>query len=242
MTPEDMMKRIQEETLTAGPKELFFNPVNLRAVPLSRADAQRDDIIRNRIPGTDIDLGIRYVITSDEKGMMSYMVKPEHLSGFMMTEQEAIQRALINSEKTETIEIAPLWQKLGLPFGMETEPTLYVVTNATGMYGASTIAMPSVMKEVSEKFDGKQFYVLPSSIHEVLCCEAAGMDPQELQEIVHAVNAAEVAPEDQMSESVFLYDGNALSIAAGEDLDEFASMEDVMSSLEEMDNAASMHM
>ena len=57
------------------------------------------------------------------------------------------------------------------------------------------------------------FYVLPSSIHEVLLAPANSDDPDDLtgtvknlKDIVQTVNRTEVAPEEKLSDSVYYYD------------------------------------
>ena len=54
---------------------------------------------------------------------------------------------------------------------------------------------------------GADYYVLPSSIHEVLVLPDNGeMDVKELESMVRDVNAAEVAPHELLSDKVQFYD------------------------------------
>ena len=62
------------------------------------------------------------------------------------------------------------------------------------------------MKKVGELL-GADYYVLPSSIHEVLVLPDNGeMDVKELESMVRDVNAAEVAPHELLSDKVQFYD------------------------------------
>lgn len=85
-------------------------------------------------------------------------------------------------------------------------PPMYVLTNEERMQGAALIARPDVMKEIGEKM-GCDYYVLPSSIHEVLIVPVdAGIEVEQLSEMVQEVNATEVRREDKLSDKVQYYD------------------------------------
>ena len=61
---------------------------------------------------------------------------------------------------------------------------------------------------------GEPYYVLPSSIHEVMVVrESEDMDIGKMKEIVKEVNLSTVEPEDLLSYEVFHYDGRKLSVA-----------------------------
>lgn len=245
MIPEEMKRIIDDNVITKGPAGTFFNPDNLRAVPLPKGSVP-EGYIYSHVPGTDINLGARYIIHQNGTGMMSYAVKQDHMAGFRMTESEIMQRALMNSRTMDSIEITSLWEKLGIPFGLQEESDLYVISNPECMYGAAAIAMPDVMQAIHDKFQSN-FFVLPSSIHEILACKDNGsMDAKDLQAIVHMVNSTEVADEDQLSDCVFYYDGNSLSLAAGEMVEENEIMSVAMDAVNEvsdtMENVPGMHM
>ena len=82
---------------------------------------------------------------------------------------------------------------------------MYVVSNKSGVNGASTVLNTKFMDSVSERFpDG--YYILPSSIHEVLIVPASpNMDISFLKNMVHEVNSNEVSPEEILSDHVYEY-------------------------------------
>ena len=68
------------------------------------------------------------------------------------------------------------------------------------------IAYPNFFEDAAEKLGG-DFYVLPSSIHEVLLVRDNGeMTAKDLEAIVREVNATQVAPEEQLTDHVYHYD------------------------------------
>ena len=83
---------------------------------------------------------------------------------------------------------------------------LYVATTERDMFGAGVLAVPSFFEDAAEKLDGN-FYVLPSSVHEILLLsDRFAPEPQLLKEMVQDVNANEVDPRDRLSDNVYHYD------------------------------------
>ena len=88
----------------------------------------------------------------------------------------------------------------------EPDNALYVATNDKSMYGAGVIALPDFMEEVGEILKSN-YFVLPSSIHEVLFLKDDGhTDYHDLLDMVTAINATEVQPQDRLTDNVYHYD------------------------------------
>ena len=82
---------------------------------------------------------------------------------------------------------------------------LFVLSNEGGWYGAAAVLDDKIMKSVVERV-GEEFYVLPSSVHELLVVPLnMGMDVGQLKEMVTSINASEVALEEQLSDNVYRY-------------------------------------
>lgn len=89
----------------------------------------------------------------------------------------------------------------------------HVLTNESGIDGAAVIACPEVLKAVQKQV-GEDFYILPSSIHEVLILPKSLTDDVEgLKAMVSSINENEVPPEDRLSDNVYEFDGHSLKIA-----------------------------
>lgn len=78
------------------------------------------------------------------------------------------------------------------------EPSpIWVATVEGGQNGACIIQYPDFLDQAAETLGG-DFYVLPSSIHEVLCIADDGsMELSHLVEMVRTINETEVAPADR---------------------------------------------
>jgi hypothetical protein len=79
---------------------------------------------------------------------------------------------------------------------------LTAITNEESMYGASVILYPDFMEKAYEEA-GEDFFVLPSSIHEVLIVPKSKAEPEDLARIVRDVNENVVAPDEVLSYNVF---------------------------------------
>ena len=85
---------------------------------------------------------------------------------------------------------------------------MYVLTNEKGLNGAACILDRSLLKRLSRTV-GKAFYILPSSIHELIIlptdeCDCAG----DLRDIVRSVNNTQLSAEDVLSDEVYFYDSD----------------------------------
>ena len=85
-------------------------------------------------------------------------------------------------------------------------PQLMVLTNMQGMHGAGALFYPDQLETIAQQM-GTDFFVLPSSVHEVLILPDDGTtDPASLQFMVREINQTTVAPEDRLSDFVYHYD------------------------------------
>ncbi len=88
---------------------------------------------------------------------------------------------------------------------------LYAVTNHRRINGAAVLLYPELLKEIGERYGGG-YYIIPSSIHEVLLLKDTGEErAEELNAMVREVNETHVAPEERLSNHVYYY-----SVSEGE--------------------------
>lgn len=172
--------------------------------------ADRNAEMLKQVPHTMVeDMAAVYKIRleSDESHQATAMITNEFLSALGVDVQQLHQDALENAAQINPAKVLGISELLGLPPEMSFGgPELIVVTTENQIKGASALLYPDVMDQIAEKADG-DFFVLPSSVHEVLALPDYGnMAPSEMQEIVMAVNGSEVAPEDQLSDHVYHFD------------------------------------
>lgn len=98
---------------------------------------------------------------------------------------------------------------------VEHKSNMYVLTNRSGVLGASALFYPEVQEQISEKL-GEGYSVIPSSIHEVIIVpDSAGFTGVALKDMVKDANSSVVASKDILSDNVFHFDKDekALSVS-----------------------------
>lgn len=101
-------------------------------------------------------------------------------------------------------------------FQMENE-RMFVLSNDTATNGAIWMTRPEALEEISERVGG-DYFVLPSSIHEVIIVADLKFDKDALQDMVISVNQGQVRPEERLSDNVYAYDSkeHKLSLVTGD--------------------------
>lgn len=83
---------------------------------------------------------------------------------------------------------------------------MYVATNSKKLNGACVMLYDGLLRSFARKV-GKSFYIIPSSIHEVILIpDTLDMDIRYMKAMVKEVNGTEVAPEEILSDNVYRYD------------------------------------
>lgn len=91
----------------------------------------------------------------------------------------------------------------------EIEQPMFCLTNKAKMNGASLLLQEDIRKQIGECL-GCDYFVLPSSLHEVLILPDNGFfEVPALNEMVKEVNETEVEPQDRLSDKVQFCDGKS---------------------------------
>lgn len=81
-----------------------------------------------------------------------------------------------------------------------------VVTNDRTVNGAAVMFYPEQMEKLGEQIGG-DFFILPSSVHEMLVIPDNGsFQQEELKAMVTEVNATQVSPADRLTDEVYHFD------------------------------------
>ena len=88
---------------------------------------------------------------------------------------------------------------------LEASSGMLCITNNRGINGAACIVSPKIQQEVAEVLGG-DYYVLPSSVHEVLAMPKNGdLSYEELKKLVQSVNRYKVPEDAVLSDHVYEY-------------------------------------
>lgn len=169
-----------------------------------------------------LDLAIVFylLIEENDEGQMTALVHNEHVEVWKTDMVQLYQIALSNMKEKQQPCLESLnyiMEDMVKDFqtGMfgdimadfpEDGMDMYVLTNENGVSGAATILYSSELEKMADKFNCN-IIIFPSSTHElILVKEEEGMEYAELSKMVQSINFQEVLQEDQLSNSVYLYD------------------------------------
>ena len=129
-------------------------------------------------------------------------LKPVEIKG--MSE---VMAEMMGVEQTEMMGLFPVAPE---------DEKIYVATVPDKVHGAGVLAYQNFMDQAAEGAGG-DFFILPSSIHEILIVPDNGeMWLKDLEAMVKEVNATQVAPADKLTDSVYRYDSQAKIFELGE--------------------------
>ena len=185
-------------------------------VQLAEVDRNRDRL--KELAYKPLDNGmvmLAYVVVQeDERGSMRFAVTKDIVEGQNYDIDKMFETAMKNNEPvlvdisdaifSDGIEFAEnLFDKEindKLPDGM------YTLTNSSTNLGAAALYYPDVQKRIGDMLQNS-YYVLPSSIHELMILPCSVNDnPEIFRKMVKEANETVVNPQEVLSDRVFMYD------------------------------------
>ncbi|MCR5100629.1 MAG: DUF5688 family protein [Butyrivibrio sp.] len=166
------------------------------------------------IPFEDLAIVFYCVAFNDNLGNGIIMIRKEHMEKWGVNTVELYQDAITSSCKHFPANIKSLAGMVLSLMGEEAEGEknesindILVITNDEKVNGASCIFYPELLANIGRRLS-KNYYILPSSIHETLVVPEQG-DYQEvkiLQEMVRQVNKESVNENDFLSDNIYYFD------------------------------------
>lgn len=143
------------------------------------------------------------------------LVRNEHLKQWDISPDYLSENACLNMPRISKAVILPMASILLECGAGEFDPELtdncpmYILTNERKLYGASALVWSDKLSELSRTL-GRNLFILPSSVHEVILLPDTGdEEPERLKEIIHEVNETQVSPEEKLSDELYYYDREA---------------------------------
>ena len=165
-------------------------------------------------------------VFSDAKSVKTMRVTKTLLSHWNVSEAEVLKAARQNTESLcpgkimDMVDVVSTMldpsEKELLPPGKPSLGSMYVLTNANKINGATVMMYDSFLQRLHQKIG--TFILLPSSIHEVIVYpfDKNSMSFYEYQQMVMEINQTCVLEEEVLADSVYLYDGNQILLVADE--------------------------
>ena len=169
----------------------------------------------------DCSVIYRLLVDNNGHGMATAVVTDRIAEAVGMKEDELFEKASKNTKtllppkiKTMREHMVDIFIKENMPkemaeqmlseMGPEELP-MWIITNEKGLNGAVQMLYDENLHGLSEKM-GDDFFILPSSIHEVICVPASKGNPEELAGMVQEINMSAVPLEERLSNQVYHYD------------------------------------
>ena len=159
----------------------------------------------------DIAVVYRLVLNSSKGASSTVLVTNDLMDKFGITHEQLHDDAMKNAPLIRPAEIKGMEETLNEMQGgpaLEPDPDeiLFVAGVPDQSHGAAVIAYPNFFEDAAEKLGG-DYFIIPSSIHEVLLVKDTGeMNSRDLAAMIKEVNATEVAPEDVLTDHAYHYD------------------------------------
>ena len=181
------------------------------------SDAKENESLLNKVPHKEVDgLAVTYHIgfeTPDGKSA-SVPVNTNMMEMYGINEEQLHADALTSSRNLYPATFVSLAEMMGNMMGVDAdtimptmdEPQIMVLTNEEAFQGAGALFYPGQMDEIAARL-GSDYFVLPSSIHEVLLLPDDGtVDADVLNFMIQDINMSTVAPEERLANEAYHYD------------------------------------
>ena len=175
----------------------------------------------------DMAVVYRFVVSADKGEVGSVLVTNKMLDQYGITPEQLHADAMKNAPEVRPMEIKGMGEVLAEQMGIENAEMLgfaippeqdqMLVASVKGnVHGAGVLAYEDFMEKASDRVGGS-FFILPSSIHEILIIPDNGQfDLKSLENMVREVNATTVDPVDKLTDNVYHYDAQDKVFELGE--------------------------
>lgn len=181
-------------------------------VPITPEQIQDYEFIKGklylRLVGKIEDVGYRriadmYLVPYVDLGEgTTFRVPPELVEIWKVDIDTVYEQARTNQEIIRPVKIRNLAKMLGVP---DADTPIYVVSVENGACGAGAILYEGIAEKIRDMIG--DFYVIPTSIHEVLAIpKSLTDDTKSLRRMVSAINNSSVEEEERLTDSVYTFD------------------------------------
>ena len=195
-------------------KELFSKEqIRERLIVRLLSKKRNEELLKDmpHLPFLDLVITFHVLIEKEEGGTKTVRVTKkiweEYIGESML---QMYQLALHNTELFFPARMEKLEKLLHMPelFG---ESGLFMLSNQYGIYGATVLLYEGVQKKI-ESVLGGDYYVIPSSVHEILVIQKQNVPNEELlKDTILEVNRTQVGAEDVLSNLLYRYEEQQLT-------------------------------
>lgn len=179
--------------------------------------AEQNQELLSKVPHKEyLDLAVcfYYAYRSDVLGNGSILVYNSHMDMWNTDVEELFLLAQENTPKLfpaenssmENVIREMMEQEGGVTEILPEDIPMRVLSNADRTFGAACVLYPGFLEKIASTRE-KGFYLIPSSVHEMILLENSGKeDVKELRSMIQEVNLSHVEPEEVLSNQLYFYE------------------------------------
>ena len=190
-------------------KQILYKFVNLKA---------NQELLKDVPHIPYLDLAIVFYVLLDcrnDGSMATMLIRNKHLELWKKDVQALLSDAHQNTRNIFPAELIPMSEIVSnIPLDedghtisdldTELQPELYILTNFVKQQGAVCILYEGILNQIWN-FLQEDYFIIPSSIHEVMIVRASGTAANNLNQMIQEINELAVSPEERLSDHAYFY-------------------------------------
>ena len=168
---------------------------------------ETNEELLSEVPHRNIaDLAVVYdiLLKTEEERTATIQIRNEMMDRLGLTEKELHRLAEVNTPALRPLMFRSIEEMLPTVQSPKLHPDrlpMYVVTSRQMINSAAVLLYPE-FDDVAIKRLG-EYYILPSSTHEVIVVPKEGMEGRYLKQMVQEINRTMVTPEEYLSDNIY---------------------------------------
>ena len=217
----DLANMYKETRHAPAPPKVDLSWENVKnSLTLRLLEKSRNIDFLSNMPYADVGNGLALIVDinmgEDRGGEWRVAVNNSVLESLGISKEQLFKDAMSSAETFERATLVDMGDALfnpeknnlldrNEPLRPEEVGSMYVLTNSSGSLGASALFYPDVKEKAAELL-GSDFYILPSSCHEVILVpDSMDIKAQDLCDMVKQANRSVVEDKDILSDNVLHY-------------------------------------
>lgn len=169
----------------------------------------------------DLSIVFQCLIAQEDLGTASILIHNVHMKLWDISVEELYREAKENTQRLQGYEIKSMTEVLCEIMKAENleefdyeecrqelsdSVPMYVLSNKSRVEGAACMLYPNLIQDFADAI-GSSFYIIPSSIHELLLLPAKeDRESREIKSMICEINDTQVSTEEILSYSLYFYD------------------------------------
>lgn len=171
------------------------------------------------IPFENLALIFQCLVSHEEMGNATILIHNVHLKLWNKTVDEIYQYAKVNTQHFYPYEIKNMRDvlrenlcfagedncDLDVKMALTDSIPMYVLSNKERIHGATALVYQDILKDFATAV-GKNLYILPSSVHEVILLPQEGSENiEDMKLMVQEINETQLRTEEILSNNIYYY-------------------------------------